>query len=160
TCCAPPWKTRAAAACVWWESWCGTALRPSFLHRAPPRLSAEAEPSRPRICRSHRRRARKAGHLTSAPSPADGSALELPLVGQDGATALFGAAVTRIQLPVRRVMRLLQHELVVVHQLLVRRNLPDGVNEHPVFLDYRFAIGIARMVDEPRGITFPASIDH
>src|SRR5690606_29156222 len=71
----------------------------------------------------------------------------LSLPGQDGTPALLRAAVAGVQPLVGGVVRLVQHVVVVVHQLLAPGDVADGIDENATILLHRLAVRVARVVD-------------
>jgi hypothetical protein len=55
---------------------------------------------------------------------------------------------------------LLQHIRVIVRELLAGSDVANGVDPDATVIDYRIAVRIARMIDEPRFVSIESGVDY
>lgn len=121
--------------------------------RHPGRHCAAVAPGR---CPPERPR----GDFADGDRRTGGAALAPGLRYQEGAAAAGSAAVAGEAALGGRGVAFLEDILVVVGELFAGRDVPDRVDPDLRSLSHRIAIGLARVVDPPRGVAAHGGIDH
>src|SRR5690606_34479891 len=115
-----------------------------------PGLSSSGTPERPRATV-------RPVHLKSSPSR--GRCLPVALSLEDHPPAVLRAAPALVQLAPFRTHAPLPLVRVVVRQLLAALDVAQRIDEHAIVLFDRLAVGIARVIDEPRVVAADRRVD-